>query len=123
MRGTTYLLALLALVLAAPAAAQSTAKGYTIVEVEVTDPPAFMQFAQQLRMRIEAAGGRYLATPAGRVEVHEAEAPNRLAIIEWDSVDEATAFYRSAAFTDLIPARDASARLIRLFTVSGEASQ
>jgi hypothetical protein len=43
-----------------------------------------------------------------------------LALVEWDSVDDALAFYKSKAWTDLAPQREKSQRTIRRYLVEVE---
>jgi uncharacterized protein (DUF1330 family) len=62
-----------------------------------------------------------LRTLNGRVQhIEGAAAPKNVAIIEWDSVDDAVAFYKSKAWTDLAPQRDKSQKTIRRYVVEVE---
>jgi hypothetical protein len=45
-----------------------------------------------------------------------------VALVEWDSVDDALAFYKSKAWTDLAPQRDKSQKTIRRYVVEVEKS-
>jgi uncharacterized protein (DUF1330 family) len=69
-------------------------------------------------------GGRQrepIRTVAGRVEhIEGAAAPKNVAIVEWDSLDDAVAFYKSKAWTDLAPQRDKTQKTIRRFVVEVE---
>ena len=47
-------------------------------------------------------------------------APKTAAIVEWDSVDDALAFYKSKAWTDMAPQRDKAYKLIRRYVVEVE---
>ena len=61
------------------------------------------------------------ATTAGRiVEIEGAAAPKSVAIVEWDSLDDAVAFYKSKAWADLAPQRDKAVKLIRRYAVEVE---
>ena len=44
-------------------------------------------------------------------------APMRVAITEWDSLEQAQAFYNSAAWKNLAPQRDKATKTIRRYTV------
>ena len=46
--------------------------------------------------------------------------PQHLALVEWDSVDDAVAFYKSKAWTDLAPERDKTQKTIRRYVVEVE---
>ena len=70
---------------------------------------------------IEAAHGRALRTAAGRVVQIEGGAPPKsAAIVEWDSLDDGVAFYKSKAWADLAPQRDKAVKVIRRYVVEAE---
>jgi hypothetical protein len=54
------------------------------------------------------------------VPVEAEPPPQHLALIEWDSVDDAVAFYKSKAWTDLAPERDKFEKVIRRYVVEVE---
>lgn len=69
---------------------------YTVGEVEVLDPSAQAAYLPVARKAIEAAHGRALRTAAGRfVQIEGGSPPESAAIVEWDSMDDAVAFYKS----------------------------
>jgi uncharacterized protein (DUF1330 family) len=41
-------------------------------------------------------------------------------IIEWDSVDDAVAFYKSKAWTELAPQREKAVKTIRRYVVEAD---
>jgi uncharacterized protein (DUF1330 family) len=43
-----------------------------------------------------------------------------VALVEWDSVDDALAFYKSKAWTDLAPQREKAQKTIRRYVVEVE---
>jgi len=43
--------------------------------------------------------------------------PKSAALTEWDSVDDAAAFYKSKAWADLAPQRDKAVKVIRRYAV------
>jgi len=43
-----------------------------------------------------------------------------MGIVEWDSVDDAVAFYKSKAWADLAPDRDKAVKVIRRYVVEAE---
>ena len=58
---------------------------------------------------------------AGRVvQIEGTPAPKSAAIVEWDSVDDAVAFYKSKAWADLAPARDKATKALRRYVVEVE---
>src|ERR1700751_4299445 len=73
------------------------------------------------RKAVEAAHGRPLRTTAGRVvQIEGAPAPKSVAMVEWDSVDDAVAFYKSKTWADLAPERDKAVKVIRRYVVEVE---
>jgi uncharacterized protein (DUF1330 family) len=101
--------------------AQAKLKAYSIGEVEVTNAAAQPSYLPAVRKAIEQAHGRTLRTLNGRVQQIEGGAPPKnVAIIEWDSLDDAVAFYKSKAWTDLAPERDKSQKTIRRYVVEVE---
>jgi len=47
-------------------------------------------------------------------------APKNVALVEWDSLDDAVAFYKSKAWTDLAPQRDKATKVVRRYVVEAE---
>jgi uncharacterized protein (DUF1330 family) len=101
--------------------AQAKLKAYSVGEVEVIDAAAQPSYLPAVRKAIEQAHGHTLRTLNGRVQhIEGAAAPKNVAIIEWDSLDDAVAFYKSKAWTDLAPQRDKSQKTIRRYVVEVE---
>jgi uncharacterized protein (DUF1330 family) len=74
-----------------------------------------------VRKAIDNAHGRSLRTLTGRVVFIEGSPPPKnVALIEWDSVDDAVAFYKSKAWTDLAPQREKAQKTIRRYVVEVE---
>jgi len=101
--------------------AQAKLKAYGVAEVEILNPGAQPTFLTAARKAITDAGGRSLRTVAGRVvSIEGAPPPQHLALIEWDSVDDAVKFYKSKAWTDLAPERDKFEKVVRRYVVEVE---
>ena len=64
-----------------------------------------------------AAGGRTFNTAGGKVAAIVGEAPKRVAMNEWDSLEQAQAFYNSKAWKDLAPHHNRAQKLTRLCAV------
>src|SRR6478672_624695 len=122
----TYAIALLAGVAIGAIALQglhaqgAKVKAYSVGETEILDPAAQAAYLPAARKAIEAAHGRALRTAAGRVVQIEGSPPKSAAIVEWDSADDAVAFYKSKAWTDLAPQRDKAQKTIRRYVVEAE---
>jgi uncharacterized protein (DUF1330 family) len=98
--------------------AQAKPKAYTVALNEVIDPAATAAYGPLVQAEIKAAGGRIFNTAGGKVVAIIGTAPpNRVAINEWDNLDQAVAFYKSKAYTDLAPQRDKAQKVIQLFAV------
>ena len=97
--------------------AQAKPKAYTVSELETLDTAANTAFVPVVRAAQKAAGGRSLLTGGGKIVALEGAAPKRVAITEWDSLEQAEAFYKSKAFNDLAPQRDKAQKVIRRYAV------
>ena len=96
-------------------------KAYSIGENEILNASAQATYLPTARKAVEAAHGRPLRTTAGRVvQIEGAPAPKSVAMVEWDSVDDAVAFYKSKAWTDLAPQREKAVKVIRRYVVQTE---
>jgi uncharacterized protein (DUF1330 family) len=98
--------------------AQAKLKAYTVAELETLDAAAQASYVPAVLAAQKAAGGHPFNTGGGKMVAMEgAPAPMRVAITEWDSLEQAQAFYNSAAWKNLAPQRDKAARTIRRYTV------
>ena len=96
-------------------------KAYVISESDILDASAQAAYLPTARKLIEEAHGRALRTAAGRVVQIEGGAPPKsAALTEWDSLDDALAFYKSKAWTDLAPQRDKAVKVVRRYAVEVE---
>jgi uncharacterized protein (DUF1330 family) len=72
--------------------------GYIIAEVQVTDPERYEEYRRQVEGTIAAYGGRYKVR-GGKAEALEGDAPRgRVVVIEFDSFDQARAWYDSQEY-------------------------
>jgi uncharacterized protein (DUF1330 family) len=98
--------------------AQGKTKAYSVSELEVIDANAAAAYGPLVQPRIRAAGGRVLNTAGGKVTgIVGAAPPTRIAINEWDSVEQAQAFFKSSAWLELAPQRDKAQKVIRVYAV------
>jgi len=98
--------------------AQAKPKAYTVSELETTDAAALAAYVPLVQAAQKAAGGRPLRTGGGKIVAMEgAAAPKRVAITEWDSLEQAQAFFDSKAWKDLAPQRDKSTKTVRRYAV------
>jgi uncharacterized protein (DUF1330 family) len=98
--------------------AQAKLKAYTVAELETLDAAAQATYVPAVLAAQKAAGGHPFNTGGGKMIAMEgAAAPKRVAITEWDSLEQAQAFYNSAAWKNLAPQRDKATKTIRRYTV------
>lgn len=93
------------------------APAYMIGEVDVTDAVTFQKYAEQVPGTLAPFDGRYLVRGGKTVSV-EGEAPKRIVVIAFDSVEKAQAWEDSPAYSAIKPIRHSSAKS-RLFIVEG----
>jgi uncharacterized protein (DUF1330 family) len=98
--------------------AQAKLKAYSVSELDTLDAAAQAAYVPAVLAAQRAAGGRPFNTGGGRIVAMEGvAAPKRVAITEWDSLEQAQAFYNSAAWKNLAPQRDKAVKTIRRYTV------
>jgi uncharacterized protein (DUF1330 family) len=98
--------------------AQAKPKAYTVAELETLDVAVQGVYVPAVLAAQKAAGGHPFNTGGGKMVAMEgAAAPMRVAITEWDSLEQAQAFYNSAAWKNLAPQRDKATKTIRRYTV------
>jgi len=96
----------------------SKLKAYSISENELTATDASLP---AVRKAIADHHGRSLLTLTGRVVGVEGGAPPKnVGIVEWDSVDDAMAFFKSKAWADLQAQRAQSVKTQRRYVVEVE---
>ena len=94
--------------------AQATPPAYTIAEVEVTDPAMYQQY---IAVGVPPTAGRFIAR-GGKTYVINGAPPKRIAVIQWESLEKAKAFYESEEYKRVIPIRDKSSNF-RAFVIEG----
>ncbi len=85
-------------------------KGYAIFEIEILDPAKYDKYRQMAPASIQQYGGTYIVR-GGRIDPLEgAWTPGRLAILEFESVEQANAWYNSAEYAPAKKIRQEAAR-------------
>ena len=102
--------------------AQGKPKAWTISEIEpvsgATVSPGYLKAAREL---IDKAHGKPYRTVNGRVvSIEGGKAPEKVAVVEWNSLDEAVAFYKSEEWKKLGPERDKAQKTLRRYVVEAE---
>ena len=75
--------------------------GYAIIHDEIQDQALFAEFRQRVGATVEAHGGRYVVR-GGAIEVIDGDwTPDRVVVIEFDSVDQAKGWLTSPEYTEI----------------------
>ena len=73
-------------------------RGYVIADVDVLDDEAYAEYRKQVPATLELYGGRFLVR-AGAWEALEGDwSPRRLVVLEFDSPEQARAWYESEEY-------------------------
>ena len=98
--------------------AQSEKKpAYVVAEVEVTDAAAFQSYAAKVPPTLAPYHGRYIVR--GKAEGKEGDPPRgTIVILAFDSMADATKWYSTPPYKDLIPEREKAAKS-RAYIVEG----
>ena len=80
--------------------AQSTPKAYVVTEIEVINQEAQNAYLPKVGEVIKSTGGTYLAR-GGKIVALEGEAPKRVTIVVYDSLEKAQASRNSPAWAAL----------------------
>jgi uncharacterized protein (DUF1330 family) len=96
-------------------------KAWSVGEIEpVSGATVSASYLKDARDAIANAHGRALRTVNGRVIAIDGNAPAKVAIVEWDSADDAVAFYKSEAWKKLTPEREKTQKTLRRYVVEAE---
>jgi uncharacterized protein (DUF1330 family) len=98
-----------------------TAPAYLVAELSVTDTTTFQKYASGVPATIAPFNGHYLVR-AGKTETLEGEAPKRIVVIAFDSLEKARGWFDSPAYNAIKPIRHSSA-MSREYLVEGVAPQ
>lgn len=91
---------------------------YVIAEVEVVDPAGYDEYRKGVPATIAAYGGKFLVR-GGAVDAREGGwAPQRIVVLEFESVARARAWYESPEYRPLLAVRERAAKS-KLIIVDG----
>jgi uncharacterized protein (DUF1330 family) len=80
--------------------AQGTPKAYVVTEIEIINQEAQNAYPPKVGEVIKSTGGAYLAR-GGKIVALEGDAPKRVTIVAYDSLEKAQASRNSPAWTAL----------------------
>ncbi len=104
--------------------AQAKPPVYFVAEVDVTNPDAYAkEYAPKAQAIIKAAGGRFLAiggsaAATGTVTAFDGDAPKRVVVQVWDSMEKIRAWRANPEYVELRKAGEKYAKF-RSFAVDG----
>ena len=85
-------------------------KGFVIVDIEILDQGKYQKYRQMAASSIEQYGGNYLVR-GGRIQPLEGDwSPERLAIVEFESLEKAKAWYDSPEYAPAKQIRQEASR-------------
>ena len=71
---------------------------YVVVDIKVTDPETYQRYIEVAPSTIEHFGGRYIARGGTAEKLEGAWEPNRVVVLEFESVDQAKAWWSSEEY-------------------------
>lgn len=84
---------------------------YVIVDVEIDDSEAYEEYKEEAAPSVKEFGGRYLVR-GGEWEALEGEwRPNRLVVLEFDSLEDAKRWYESDVYRQARDKREGGAKV------------
>jgi uncharacterized protein (DUF1330 family) len=91
---------------------------YLIARIDVTDPEQYSQYIARTPGVIERFGGRFIARGGETVTLEGQEETRRIVLVEFPSLEQAKAFYRSAEYREVKKLREGAAE-VHLAVVGG----
>jgi uncharacterized protein (DUF1330 family) len=104
--------------------AQAKPRVYFVAEIDVTNPDAYAkEYAPKAQAIIKAAGGRFLAiggsaATTGTVTAFDGDAPKRVVVQVWDSMEKIRAWRANPEYVELRKVGEKYAKF-RSFAVDG----
>jgi uncharacterized protein (DUF1330 family) len=83
---------------------------YVILNVEVTDPERFAEYAKTGAPTVAQYGGRYLARGGRADKLEGGVEPRRVVVIEFETADRARAWWASSEYAGPKAVRQSAAR-------------
>ena len=92
--------------------------GYIIVDVQITDPETYERYKAAVPATLAAFSGKFVVR-GGRAETLEGDwHPNRIVVLEFESVEKAKAWWNSQAYAAPKRLRQ-SASITKMIVVQG----
>ena len=84
---------------------------YLVVDIDVTNPTQFEEYKKLAPAAVAKYGGRYLIRGGAYEAVEGDWKPQRLTVVEFESMEKAKAFYQSPEYQLAIKARTGAATM------------
>jgi uncharacterized protein (DUF1330 family) len=81
---------------------------YLIIEITVIDPEVYAEYVEQVQALVEQYGGRYLARGGDVVPLTDDWQPQRIVLIQFDTIDQVQDCFASPEYQALVPLREQS---------------
>jgi uncharacterized protein (DUF1330 family) len=91
---------------------------YVVVDIEVTDPERYEEYKKLAPPAVAAYGGKYIARGGSTVTLEGGWEPGRLVILQFDTLEQAEAWWKSEEYAAAKMMRHASARS-RMVAIEG----
>lgn len=78
---------------------------YIIVDVSITDPEGYEEYRRQSAATVAAYGGRFLARGGAVTMLEGSWSPNRLVVLEFETVERAQQWWSSPEYAAIKPIR------------------
>lgn len=89
---------------------------FVIVDIDITDPAGYEEYRRLATPTVTACGGKYVAR-GGRTEVLEGSwQPNRIVILQFDSIEKAKGWLNSEEYREPRTIRHRTARTNMIVT-------
>lgn len=98
---------------------KASTPAYYIAEFELTDPEGIKPYREQVDATFERYSGRYIVRASGVSPLEGNPPSHRLVIIEFDSLEQARAWYNSPEYAKIRPFRQRSGHT-NAYIVEGE---
>ena len=83
-------------------------RGYFLSEVDVTNPTAYEAYRSRVLPTVEKFGGRFLVRGGEPKAIEGGGFAGRIIIIEFDSPEQAMAWYHCPEYQAIVPIRQAN---------------
>jgi uncharacterized protein (DUF1330 family) len=98
--------------------AQTKPKAYLVTESELLDPAALATYVPKVQAAAKAAGGKLDFIPAGgKVVSIVGDAPKRVGVSEWESLEKAQAWFNSPERKALTADREKAQKTTRQYII------